>query len=91
MDKEQSEFEKLIYKELVSLNLGISKSGWIYEDFFKNEISGFEHFLYNFRNDADYKNLKPNLELVEEIAEEINSKIHASNFMSMVQQSSRIR
>ncbi len=62
--------------------------GWIYEDFFKDPISGFQHFQHSFDGDDQFKvvcaEFEDNQEFTDycyDLASDIASSLKGSDFM----------
>ena len=89
MNFTEEQLDRAVYDELKSSFAGVS--GWIYQDFFKDEAEGFKHFKCQF---DDMKKADPVrfddqdsfYAAVEDFAEEIASELRRNNFLSTMQQ-----
>ncbi len=88
----EDQLDKAVYEELKSSFAGVT--GWIYQDFFKDEVEGFKHFKCQFddmkkASPASFDNQDAFDAAVEDFAEEIASELRRNNFISAMQQCSR--
>lgn len=85
----EDQLDKAVYEALKSSFAGVT--GWIYQDFFQDEVEGFKHFKCQF---SEMKKAAPISfddqdafdEAVEDFAEEIASELRRNNFISSLQQ-----
>lgn len=88
----EEQLDKAVYEELKSSFAGVT--GWIYQDFFKDEVEGFKHFKCQFDDmkkaaPVSFDNQYAFDTAVEDFVEEIASELRRNNFMSILQQCSR--
>lgn len=90
------EFLKKLYNSFKE-KLHPSKDTWVYEDFLKDEKSGFDYFYQSLNTDDDFSYLKDDNyfigkninDIIDEVTDEIIDKISESYFFSELLQSSR--
>lgn len=87
MNKTREDVKVCVYAYLVEM-FEDYKSGWIYEDFFKDHIEGLKHFEHSFDDDNQFKNLPVEFEddqkfsdYCHDLASDIASNLRGSNFM----------
>lgn len=88
MKKNRQEVKVCVYNHLVEM-FDDYKSGWIYEDFFKDPVNGFKHFEHSFDDDDQFKALSAEFgddqeftDYCYDLASDIASNLKASDFMN---------
>lgn len=87
MQMTRQEVKECTYNQLSKMFEGY-KTGWVYEDFFKDPVEDFKHFADNFDGDQQFMSLSSEFEDQQDfkdycydIAVEIASSLKASDFM----------
>lgn len=88
--KTEEQLDKSVYEGLKESFKGIG--GWIYQDYFQDPVSGYEHFIIQFQQDyptprSEFEDEQDFEDCVYDYVEEISSVLRRNNFMSLCQQS----
>lgn len=90
----KDDFLKVVYQLLKRQFGDISKSSWIWVDFFNDEESGFTYFKEQIENDEDFACLKDDTyylgeelgELAYDVAYEVATKLRGNDFLHQCEQ-----